>query len=427
MDELREINKFTVILTIYSAFYFLFYFLFRIISLNVLNEEDYIQFSLILSNFQFIIQISTFQLHVPFTRQLRMNETNSYQIKYIFFLNYLILSFFGVFLFDMILYLLKIKINIYLMLWLSFNILIRTFIDYLVAIQRAKGNAYISGFVTYSYGIIQGLLVLSLFLFANIRFESILFIFGLGFFIDLCLGLIFNRIKIELGKIKEIRNQFHLAFENYKKSFYLIIQSIAFSFLLWILTLLASRNLDSSSYKLFDLSIMGITLLTSFGANIIISLLAKSKLSHPTKDEFLNHIKNYFLISLILSLIGIIVFNDLFISQMLEVLSLKSTNLGIKFFKLIPLFIIPIILYSYFNGKFQSLGNYKLSAKYSIISMVLSAIIIIIFNFLNSFLLCFVSLIFFFVFNSIFFFLHLFNTLFNKHSDESGSSNKTPL
>lgn len=398
MKKVTSIKKFTTILSLGTLISTFGRLPFKLIALIVFSGSDYITFSLTIQTFSLAISVAGFGLHVPFTRELRLNSSEI--IKVNFALSYLIIEIFG-FIFMLIMsFFFLTKLSLLHYLFLSITLVLQASTEYFVAILRSKGLALRSAIISSINGIIQGLIIIPfLFNFQNLlTLNFFIFLFCLGFIISFITGLILTNPnwKHFLIAIQNLSKKRYLkeAMSNIKNGSFLSSQGLLNSSRNWLLTFLAILVLTPNLFKIFDLCWYGISLITIFSGNLLISTFSVSNTEKVSKR---NHNLFY------MFFIGIFMtFCTFFLIQLIPIewflknfFNLDLSTEGRSIIGTAVFIPLPIILRAFLTGKMQALGKYK-----ELLIITLPAFLVFIFFlifgfFLNSVIILMIGLIIF--------------------------------
>ena len=362
MKKVTSIKKFTLILSLGTLISYFGRLPFKFIALIVLSGSDYITFSLTIQTFSLAISVAGFGLHVPFTRELRLNSSEISKVN--FALSYLIIEIFG-FIFMLIMsFFFLTKLSLLHYLFLSITLALQASTEYFVAILRSKGLALRSAIISSINGIIQGLsIILFLFNFQNLlTLNFFIFIFCLGSIISFITGLILTNPnwKNFLIAMQNLSKKRYLkeAMSNIKNGSFLSSQGLLHSIRNWLLTFLAIIVLTPNLFKIFDLSLYVISLITLFSGDLLISTFSISETKKVSKRN-----KNLFY----MVFIGIFMtFCTFFLIQLIPIewflnffFNLDLSTEGRSIIGTAVFIPLPIILRAFLTGKMQALGKYK--------------------------------------------------------------------
>ena len=398
MKKVTSLKKFTLILSLGTLISYFGRLPFKFIALIVLSGSDYITFSLTIQTFSLAISVAGLGLHIPFTRELRLNSSEI--IKVNFALSYLITEIFGFIFMSIMSFFFLTKLSLLQYLFLSITLALQASTEYFVAIVRSKGSALRSAIISSINGIIQGLIIIPfLFNFQNLlTLNLFIFIFCLGSIISFITGLILSNPNwkyffIAMPNLSKKRN-LKEAMSNIKNGSYLSFKGLVNSGRNWLLTFLAIMILTPNLFKIFDLCWYGISLITLFSGDLLVSTFSVSdtkKVSKRNKNLFYMVFIGIFMTFctfFLIQLIPIEWFLNFFFN--LDLSTEGRSIIGTAVF--IP---ISIILKMFLIGKMQALGKYK-----ELLIITLPALLVFIFFlifgiFLNSVIILMIGLIIF--------------------------------
>lgn len=398
MKKVTSIKKFTLILSLGTVISYFGRLPFKLIALIVLSGSDYIAFSLTIQTFSLAISIAGLGLHVPFTRELRLNSSEI--IKTNFALSYLIIETIGFIFMLMMSFFFLTKLSPLHYLFLSITLVLRASMEYFIAIVRSKGLALRSAIISSINGIIQGVIIIPfLFNFQNLlTLNFFIFIFCLGYIISFITGLILSNpnwkhffIAMQnLSKKRYLKE----AMSNIKNGSFLSFQGVLNSSRNWLLTFLAIIVLTPNLFKIFDLCSYVISLITLFSADLLISTFSVSDTKRVSKRN-----KNLFY----MVFIGIFMtFCTFFLIQLIPIewflknfFNLDFSTEGRSIIGTAVFIPLTIIIRAFLIGKMQALGKYK---ELLIITFLAFLVFIFFLNFgffLNSVIVLMIGLIIF--------------------------------
>ena len=363
MKKIKTIRGFTLILSIGTVISFLGRIPFRFIPLLVLVGNDYSNFSLTLQTFGLTIQLVGLTLHSPLTREIRMNNSSK-EIEINYALSYWITNFFGFFFFfTMGAFYLKIY-SILQLLFFSVSILLRSFIEFLLANLRARGYAVRASIINMMPALTEIIIIIpfifNIQIFLNLNF--FIYINCFGMITSFVIGVILSKSswKIIFLSFLKIGNLEYLlsAIKNIKKGLLLSINDLFRLLGNWLVVFLAIEIMTSNSFKIFDLSLFVVSLIALFSSNLLISGLSISNVKdNPKKDKKLIV---FIVCGIIFSLIIFFIIDFIPLEFMLD----KFFNLylsvdGKSIIRFLVLLIFSMIILAFLAGKVHALGRYK--------------------------------------------------------------------
>ncbi len=377
--KVENLKQFTIILTIGAIINQSGNFLFKIISLFILSNNDYGLFSITLSTFNIFIPISSFLLHNPLTRDIRKAK-DSIEITKIYqnySICYLITSLSIFFIFIIVGGIFLKFLDIFLVVFLSLNLIFYAFSEFFIGISRGDGMPIKSILINAVNGLIRGFLAFfSLFIIFFQNFETFIIFFGLGYIGSFSIGiaLYYSPLKDHLFKNKSNFIEKDRIKVTFKKSSLLLFDNFISRFNLWLVTYIAYLILNAFSFKIFDLALMMIIIVKFLGDSLNIATNSKrnlGKFNKKSKNE-----SKYLVILISLNIFS--VFFLFFTNVDLVILKVffgdipKEAHLFLRWILLIP---IPLIINAYFYGRAQNFGNYSDCVKSKILGFIGSVLI----------------------------------------------------
>jgi O-antigen/teichoic acid export membrane protein len=377
-------KKFTIILTIGTFISLIFNFFFRISSVWVLDYEEYVQFSLYHRTFLLLVPIVGAALHVPLTRQLSLQRENKEDLLP-FAYNYLITAFLGFIGIFFVSFLLFPEIDLSIRIFVGLGMGSKGIIEFFLSIARGNDLPKQSALITSVEGISRVIILSSIYFMVNLKFQDYLIAYNLGIIISLITGIIITRPAWKVFKNafnNPIKKYSKNIIKNYKDGFKISVVGFVNNSKILIIVYVAVRIMGEFEFKIFDLSLIGISLFGILASSITISINSDAinvKISNISqKYRKLNRLIFLLFIGLFLIYYFLVVsqFDNLFISIFFD-----QALIDLKYIRLLIFYPGFLILYSSYSGDLQALAEYDillLSVSASALILVLISIVTII-------------------------------------------------
>ena len=393
--KIHDIRHFTLILTTGSIFNNAFRYIFRILALFLLLASDYKYFTIITRTFALMIPFSSFMLHIPLTRKIReaKNEVIIHKTFKNFAFTYGITSISSFMVFISLSFCFFNNLDTILIFFLASSLVFYSFSEFFIGLSNGFLMPIKTVVIQSAGSLILGLsAIFSLFVISLQNLNSFIIFFGLGYLGSFLVGLYLYKTETKkylsgrnIIEKKEIK-------ENINNSLFLLSTNFAKNFSLWMSSIIAALILSDISFKVFDLSLMIISIVGIFGNSLTTALNSKKNLEKQPNLKFLK--KNIILMIIInfLILIFLLVTN---LDRIVLINFLGENSEKSYYFIRISLFIpIPIIISAYFGGRILNFGEYSKYLISSIFGLIGSLIILFLAFLFNISYLLIIALIF---------------------------------
>ena len=394
--KIHDLRHFTLILSIGAILNNILRYIFRILALFLLLASDYKYFTIIIWTHGIMLPFSSFLLHIPLTRKIReaKNEVMLHKTFKNFAFNYSITSIFSFMVFIFLSFYFFNALEPILIFFLASSLVFYSFSEFFIGLSNGFLMPIKSVVIPFVGNLIMGLLaIISLFVISLQNINSFIFFFGLSYLGSFLMGLYLYKTEIKNYLIsgrkiiekKEIK-------ENIKNSLFLVSTNFVKNFSLLMSIITAASILSDISFKVFDLSLMIISLIAILGNSLTSALNSKKNLEKQPNLKFLK--KNIIPIIIInfLILVFLLVTN---LDRLVLLNFLGENSENSYYFIRISLFIpIPIIISAYFGGRILNFGEYSKYLISSIFGLMGSIIILFLAFSLNISYLLIIALIF---------------------------------
>ena len=393
--KIHDLRHFTLILTMGSILNNAFRYIFRILALFLLLASDYKYFTITIRTFAIILPFSSFILHIPLTRKIReaKNEVMLHKTFKNFAFTYSITSIFSFMVFISLGFYFFYYLDTILIFFLASSLVFYSFSEFFIGLSNGFLMPIKSVVIQIVGNLILGLsAIISLFVISLQNLNSFIYFFGLSYLGSFLMGLYLYKTETKkylsgrnIIEKKEIK-------ENIKNSLFLLSTNFVKNFSLWMSTIIAASILSDISFKVFDLSLMIISVITMLGNSLTTALNSKKNIEKQPNLKFLK--KNIIPIIIInfLILVFLLVTN---LDRIVLINFLGENSEKSYYFIRISLFIpIPIIISAYFGGRILNFGDYSKYLISSIFGLIGSLIILFLAFSLSMSYLLIIALIF---------------------------------
>jgi hypothetical protein len=357
--KVRDLGKFTIILSVGSIINSLLGYIFRFIALLLLKDGDYGLLAITIRTFGVLIPFSSFMLHIPLTREIREANQEKRLKKIIqnFAVSYTLTSLFSFFLFIIVEIFFLNFINIPLIVFLALSLIFYSFSEFFIGLS----NGYImpiKGQIILIIGNLVSSILALLSIFIQSMQELNLFIifFGIGYLCSFLLGLSFYKGEVKEFIFNDNLIEKKMIKNNIKNSSFMLSTTFIKDFKYWIISVFAFSLLGDLSFKIFDLTLMIISVIDIVTYSLTTAINSKEGIEELSTMNFIKkNLIPFLILNILIEMILFLTNLDIIVLNM--ILGDVPYD-AILFIRIGAMVIMPLVISAFFGGKILNKKKY---------------------------------------------------------------------